>query len=214
MPNPVNLTEITVPDSKICQQATHLVAQVSSKCLCNHCMRTYFFGALLGQRDSLKYDRELFYLGAVLHDLGLTKRFSGQQRFEVDGADVARAFVIEHGLSAEKAEIVWDAIALHTSIGIASRKEPEIALVHLGAGMDFFGLRLEDIDSETVEKVFEAYPRLGATKVLQELIVSDISRKKLQVLAFTWMAEVGRNHIPGFGCPSFDDIVRNSPFSK
>ena len=59
-------------------------------------MRTYFFGALLGQRDSLKYDRELFYLGAVLHDLGLTEEFSGQQRFEVDGADVARAFVIEH----------------------------------------------------------------------------------------------------------------------
>ena len=51
-------------------------------------MRTYFFGALLGQRDSLKYDRELFYLGAVLHDLGLTERFSGQQRFEVDGADL------------------------------------------------------------------------------------------------------------------------------
>lgn len=60
MPNPVNLTEITVPDSKICQQATRLVAEVSSKCLCNHCMRTYFFGALLGQRDNLKYDRELF----------------------------------------------------------------------------------------------------------------------------------------------------------
>ena len=211
---PANLSDIKVPDSEICRKATQFVKKVSSKCLCNHCMRTYFFGALLGQRDHLNYDRELFYISAVLHDLGLTERFSGQQRFEVDGADAAKAFVIKHGLSPEKAEIVWDAIALHTSIGIASRKDPEIALVHLGAGMDFFGLRLEDIDSETVEKVFEEYPRLGATKVLQDLIVSNLSKKNPQVVAFTWMAEVGRSHVPGFVCPSFDDVVRNSPFSE
>ncbi|HEY9609509.1 hypothetical protein [Allocoleopsis sp.] len=33
------------------------------------------------------------------------------------------------------------AIALHTSISIASRKPPEIALVHLGAFVDRFGMR-------------------------------------------------------------------------
>jgi UTP:GlnB (protein PII) uridylyltransferase len=84
---------------------------------------------LLGIRDGLKCDRELLYLGAIMHDLGLTERFDAEQRFEVNGADAARAFVLEHGLSDEKAEIVWDAIALHTSIGIAVRKQPEIALV-------------------------------------------------------------------------------------
>lgn len=211
MPAPINLTEITIPDSELCMKATQLVEAASPKFLCNHCIRTYFFGGLLGQRNALKYDRELFYLGAVLHDLGLTEKFSGGQRFEVDGADAARGFVIEHGLSEEKAEIVWDAIALHTSIGIAARKQPEIALVHLGSGVDFFGLRLEDIDSETVEKVFEAYPRLGATKALQELLVSEIT-KKPHAAAFTWMADVGRTYIPGFVCSSFDDVVKNSPF--
>lgn len=62
--------------------------------------------------------------------------------------------------------------------------------------MDFFGLRLEDIDPETVEKVLEEYPRLGVAKALQDLIVSDLSKKNPQVVAFTWMAEVGRSH-PG-----------------
>lgn len=74
-----------------------------------------------------------------MHDLGLTERFDAEQRFEVNGADAARAFVLEQGLSDEKAEIVWDAIALHTSIGIAIRKQPEIALVHLGATADLLG---------------------------------------------------------------------------
>ena len=169
--------DILIPDSEICQKATRLVAEVSSKPLCNHCLRTFFFGALLGQRDRLKYDHELLYLGAVLHDLGLTEPFDGEQRFEVDGADAARAFVVEHGLPEEKAEIVWDAIALHTSIGIAARKRPEIALVHLGAGADVAGMRLADIAPETVEQVIDAYPRLDFNHAMMELLVSQVKRK-------------------------------------
>ncbi|MBI4780853.1 MAG: hypothetical protein HY785_05965 [Oscillatoriophycideae cyanobacterium NC_groundwater_1537_Pr4_S-0.65um_50_18] len=83
--------------------------------LCNHCIRTFLLGDLLGVRDGLKCDneallrsadRELLYLSAVMHDLGFTERFDAEQRFEVSGADAAQAFVLEHGLSDEKAEIV------------------------------------------------------------------------------------------------------------
>ena len=45
-------------------------------------------------------------------------------------------FLAARGLSEERAEIVWDAIALHTSIGIANRKRPEIALANAGIGID------------------------------------------------------------------------------
>jgi hypothetical protein len=47
----------------------------------------------------------------------------GVSGFKVNGADAARAFVLKHGLSDEKAEIVWDAIALHTLIGSAVCKQ-------------------------------------------------------------------------------------------
>ena len=99
----------SIPDSEICKKATQLVTEISPTSLCNHCIRTFLFGDLLGIRDGLKCDRELLYLGAIMHDLGLTERFDAEQRFEVNGADAARAFVLEHGLSDEKAEIVWDA---------------------------------------------------------------------------------------------------------
>lgn len=55
-----------------------MVAAVSPTFLCHHCMRTFLFGNLLGQRDGLRCDRELLYLGAVMHDLGLTERFDGE----------------------------------------------------------------------------------------------------------------------------------------
>lgn len=201
----------TIPDSEICQKATKLVAEVSPKFLCNHCIRTFLFGDLLGQRDGLKCDRELLYLGAVLHDLGLTEKFDGEQRFEVESADAARAFVLEQGLPEEQAEVVWDAIALHTSLGIACRKQPEIALVHLGASADVLGLRLSDLSPETVEQILDAYPRLGFNQAMTELLVSQVKRKP-HTAAFTWLAEVGRGCIHGFTTPNWQMMLRQSPF--
>lgn len=203
----------SIPDSEICKKATQLVTEVSPTSLCNHCIRTFLFGDLLGIRDGLKCDRELLYLGAIMHDLGLTERFDTEQRFEVNGADAARAFVVEHGLSDEKAEIIWDAIALHTSIGIAVRKQPEIALVHLGATADLLGMRISDITSETVEQIVDAYPRLGFNQQITQLMVSQVKRKP-QTAIFTWLAEVGRCCIHGFVSPNWNDLLNSSPFAE
>ena len=131
------------PDTELCRRATALVAKVSPPFLFNHCVRTFHFGDALGQRDDVEYDRELLYLSAMLHDIGLTDTYAHSgHRFEVEGADRARAFVVEHGLPDDKADIVWDAIALNTSFGIALRKGAEVALTHLGASADFLGTRL------------------------------------------------------------------------
>jgi hypothetical protein len=209
----MSLTNYSIPDSEICKKATQLTTAVSPPFLCNHCLRTFLFGDLLGKRDGLKCDRELLYLGAVMHDLGLTERFGGEQRFEVDGADAARAFVLEHGLSDEKAEIVWDAIALHTSLGIAEHKQPEIALVHLGASADVMGMRIADISPEIVEQVLEAYPRLGFNASMTELLVSQVKQKP-QVAAFSWLTEVGRGCIHGFTSPNWQAVLDGSPFAE
>jgi hypothetical protein len=203
----------SIPDSEICKKATQLVTEISPTSLCNHCIRTFLFGDLLGIRGGLKCDRELLYLGAIMHDLGLTERFDAEQRFEVNGADAARTFVLEQGLSDEKAEIVWDAIALHTSIGIAVRKQPEIALVHLGATADLLGIRISDITPETVEQILDAYPRLGFNQQITQLMVSQVKRKP-QTATFTWLAEVGRCCIHGFVSPNWNDMLNSSPFAE
>jgi hypothetical protein len=40
---------------------------------------------------------------------------SEHDRFEVDGANAARDFLREHGVTGDALRIVWDAIALHTT---------------------------------------------------------------------------------------------------
>lgn len=56
-------------------------------------------------------------------------------------ADAASRFLHAHDYPKAKTDIVWDAIALHSSADIAERREPEVALVHFGAHVDVMGLR-------------------------------------------------------------------------
>ena len=63
---------------------------------------------------------ELLYAGAMFHDLGLTERYrTSQLRFEVDSANAARKFLLEHDVEKADADKVWLSIALHTTPGHA-----------------------------------------------------------------------------------------------
>lgn len=54
---------ITVPDSALAKDATALVRDATNDLIYNHSRRTFFFGALRGERDGLDYDPELLYVG-------------------------------------------------------------------------------------------------------------------------------------------------------
>ncbi len=65
-----HLGELSIPDSELTLKATKLVAEVSPQFLYHHCMRTFLFANLIGQRQEMKIDRELLYLvWAILQSL-------------------------------------------------------------------------------------------------------------------------------------------------
>lgn len=159
---PKSVAGIDIPDSTLARAAASLVHSASREHLYNHCMRTYVFAALLFEKMNRPFDRELAFVGSALHDLGLLDAFmSPTERFELDGADAARKFLKDHNVPDDRAEIVWDAIALHTNVSIAARKAPEIAMVSLGAVMDAAGARLDQLSPQDVDAVVAAFPRLG-----------------------------------------------------
>lgn len=109
---------VGAPDSELCQRATALVAELSPSFLFNHCARSFLFADAIGKHDRLQYDRELLYLSAMLHDLGLTDAYVGaDQRFELEGADRARAFLVERGSTCGR----------RTSCGMRLRSTPASA---------------------------------------------------------------------------------------
>src|SRR5882757_596340 len=150
---------VRIPDTALCIAAVDLLESSSPKFLCTHCLRTYIFGSLavrsLGRPVA---DEEAAFCAALLHDLGLIPPYRRDNRFEVDGADAARDFCAKHQVSPERADLVWKAIALHTSPGIPARLAGEIALVHLGAGLDFLGLGLDQVPPQVLEEILEKIP--------------------------------------------------------
>ena len=209
----VTIGGISAPDSDFTRQASSLVERVHSKALLNHVHRTWWFAEFLGRTRGLKYDREVVYLASLLHDLGLTDAFAADQRFEVDGADAANLFLTANGYPEQKAELVWDAIALHSSAGIADRKQPEIALVYMGAHVDVFGLRLDEITPSLVDDVLALYPRAGFKAAFAEAL-AEVVRKKPHTALGTGLVDIGHRHVHGFDCANVCDLLEHAPFES
>ena len=154
------LSGIKIPDSKIAREAAELVRQHETEMLYNHSVRVFVFGAMKGVRQNLKFDSELLYVAALFHDLGLVDAYhTDKKRFEVDGADAAREFLRSHGIPAPKADLVWEAIALHTTPGIPQYMRPEIALTNAGVLVDVVGIGYDEYTPEQRDQVIAAFPR-------------------------------------------------------
>jgi hypothetical protein len=210
---PREIAGVRIPDSAIARKAMDLATRVSSDVLRTHVLRTFVFGSIAGKAQGLRYDEELVFLGAVLHDLGLTPEFRSAARFEVVSADAADKFLKDEGVSAERREIVWDAIALHTSSGIASRKRPEIALVHIGAGIDVLGLQLDKLPPDLVAATVEALPRHDFKNAFVATLAETVAQAQNSA-TLTWLSEIGNTQVPGCQCPSFLTLLKKAAFKE
>ena len=155
-----SISGVMIPDSKLAQEATELARSTESPLLFNHSTRVYYFASLAGKRRELKFDCELLYIAAMFHDMGLTPRYSSESdRFEVDGANSARAFLRQHHISQPEIDTVWAAIALHTTPGIPQYMHPVVALLTNGVEMDVLGIAYSEFSDADREAIVAAYPR-------------------------------------------------------
>ena len=182
----------TLPESLTARAALDLIRAHESAAIANHSVRTYLFAMLLAEhRDVTDFDTSLLYFSCVLHDIGLSELGNRTQRFEVDGADVAVDFLAELGFSALDRDTVWQAIALHTSGGIAERRGPIAALTRRGVGMDFGG-GADFVTDDQAAAIHAAYPRLGMERSLVDEIVGQAQSRPEKAPGYSIAAELVR----------------------
>lgn len=186
------MTTWTVPDTEICTAAWQLVTEVSPPFLANHCIRSYLFArelaAASGLRSGVDYDDELVYLSCVLHDLGLTHYGQGDQRFEVEGADAAVRFLHERGVTTDRTSTVWQAIALHTSVGLADRFGAEQAVAHHGISLDVNGMDASRLSAGFADRVNAAWPRHDLGYAIFDLVAEGTRSNPKKAPPFTFPA--------------------------
>jgi len=206
-----DLSGVRIPDSKLAREITELVRDTESSLLFHHSSRVYYWGALAGRRRGLKFDPELLYAGAMFHDMGLTHQHSSQtERFEVDGANVARDFLRSHGIAPQDIETVWTAIALHTTPGIPQHMRPVVALLTAGVEMDVLGLAYSEYSDAEREAVVHAHPRTAHFK--EDIIQTfyDGIKHKPETTFGNVKADVLADKDPHFARGNFCSVIRGS----
>src|ERR1700743_675109 len=210
---PPMISAVKIPDSKIAREAAELVRQYESELLFNHSVRVFLFGAMKGIRQNLNFDSELLYVAALFHDLGLVDAYHTEtKRFEVDGADAARDFLKGHGIAEPGADLVWEAIALHTTPGIPQYMRPEIALTNAGVLVDVVGIGYDDYTAEQRDQVIAAFPR-GDNFKADFIEVQTCSALKKPATTFgTVNFDYIQDRDPAFHRPNACARIRNSPW--
>jgi hypothetical protein len=200
-----------IHDSTLAQEITELVRDTESPLLFHHSSRVFYWGALTGARRGLTFDAELLYAGGMFHDMGLTPQYSSpSDRFEVDGANVARDFLRGHGISQRDIDTVWTAIALHTTPGIPQHMHPIISLVTAGVEMDVMGIAYCEFSDAEREAVVQAHPRSGHFK--EDIIQTfyDRIKHKPQTTFGNVKADVLGDKDPHFTPANFCSVTRSS----
>jgi hypothetical protein len=206
------ISGVKVPDSKIAREAAELVRQYETEMLFNHSVRVFVFGAIKGARRNLKFDSELLYVAALFHDLGLVDPYhTDTKRFEVDGADAAREFLRSRGIPEPKADLVWEAIALHTTPGIPQYMRPEIALTNAGVLVDVVGIGYDEYTPQERDLVITAFPR-GDFKNEFIRIQTCSALRKPQTTYGTVNVDFIEDHDLTFRKPNACTRIRNTPW--
>lgn len=155
-----NIAGVDMPDGAIVEAATGLIQGTESELMFHHAQRAFLFGALTGYRENLTFDAGLLYVGAMLHNVGLSAKYQrSANRFEVDGANAARAFLRQYAVAERAIQEVWEAIALHTTPGIPEHMSPVVALLSAGVQMDVCGARYGEFTARERDEIVHAWPR-------------------------------------------------------
>jgi putative intracellular protease/amidase len=193
-------TDLEFPQTQLAKVADELARGAEPDFMYNHSVRSYLFArvaaAVRGLAAGEDYDEELLFLSCILHDVGLADLADRGRRFEVDGAEAAVDLLRANGLEAARAQLVWDAIALHTSAGIAEHQGNEVALTRAGIGIDF-GRDADLVPGELADRVHDKYPRLDMARCLTDAIVGQAQDQPRKAPPYTLPGELVRERAAG-----------------
>ena len=206
-----SISGVSIPDTQLAREIQEFIRDTETELLFNHSSRVYYFGAIAGKKQGLEFDPELLYAGAMFHDIGLMpSHSSAADRFEVDGANAARAFLKARGIAEQDLSTVWTAIALHTTPGIPQYMHPVVALVTAGVEMDVLGLTYSQYSKDVRDAIVALYPRTPNFK--EDIIQAfyDGIHKKPETTFGNVKADVLADKDPKFVRGNFCSVIRGS----
>lgn len=175
----IEVAGVRVPVGRAAEAARLVCEEYADDALYHHSVRSYFFGAAWAETRGLDFDRELFFVSALLHDLALTPPFDSHTlSFEEAGGHLARVFTAGLGwLGRETRSGGRTDRAPYAGRCRAGSRRGEPTSLQVGTSADVSGAGLEDFDASFRDALVEAYPRLGFAKSFVHLFQGQAERK-------------------------------------
>jgi hypothetical protein len=150
------------PETPAAAAALSVATRFYSPALLNHSVRSYLWGAMYGTAHGIAFDDELFYVSALLHDIGLTEAFDSHRLpFEEAGGRLAWVFGVAAGWPTQRATRVAEIIVLHMRDDVSPAADPESHLLQIATSWEVVGRRPEEFPPDARTEMLARYPRLG-----------------------------------------------------
>jgi hypothetical protein len=207
------LAGVVVPDTPLVSRAIAYAREHCEPYLFNHSMRSWLFSAEIAQLNNTPHDPEVLAVTTLLHDIGLVKAFDGPLRFEVEGANAAKAFARAQGMTEHRAQLIWDGVALNSTPSISLYKEGEVALCTAGIGLDWGGWGYDMLTPEQMATILEAFPRLEMKQRFTHAVCRIVETRP-ETTYDNFARDFGERFVPGYKRPSAVDLLMNAPFRE
>lgn len=181
--------DFNIPDSILINQTIEFLKDTHQEFLINHCFRTYLFGNIIGQNETIKFDRELFTVAALMHDVGLTKNYQFKHTncncFAIEGAIETGIFLEQQNVGKDKIKTIQDAISLHLNIKIPTDL-PEAYLLNKGAAVDVIGQNSGKFNPNFLNVTIKKYPRLNFKTEIHQLMKQQCNDRPQSRISFLY----------------------------
>jgi HD superfamily phosphohydrolase YqeK len=187
-------------DSQLVTAAEESMRRALHPSVFNHTMRVLHLARHLSDHGT-SADQQSLAVAVLFHDSGTVDDNNGEQRFEVEGADAAARFLERWDWTPERIQPVWQAIALHTSPGIAERFGALAQLVRAAVLVDLRRTELPVAADRELDALLASYPRLDIERVLPDLVVAQALEPGRDTKAppYSWPGALVAEHLARSG---------------
>ncbi|KAB0662586.1 MULTISPECIES: phosphohydrolase [Burkholderia] len=195
---------VRIPRTPMAIDAAEAACASLPQVITDHACRVFVLASLAARRAGETLDADALYVAAMYANMGLSTAYGrSTERYELDSADAAQAFLLRHQTSQRMRDDVWRAIALHTTPGVAARMSPLARALASAVATDLMATDFDAYSADERRALLAAYPRGdGFGDAFLDAIARGVAHRPATTFG-TWSADVLERADPDFHRPNF-----------
>ncbi|GAA1349860.1 HD domain-containing protein [Falsarthrobacter nasiphocae] len=175
----MNMDDVVMPDTTAVRAAMELASIYQPESLTAHAIRSGYWSEAIARVVGIAIpDRELLWVAALLHDIGIVPEFDNHlNSYEDAGGHVAVALTAGAGWPHARRLRVHEVIVRHNWPSVDPALDVEGHLLERATALDVAGAQADLLPSGFAAEVLASYPRGDLAQVFGKAVTGQSERK-------------------------------------